>query len=152
MLIMVLAVAVPERKITSLNESIDHKRVNLFQDTHALVKERASLDEQIGAINNQVNQINAVLDSRHDTDWPGLLNDVGKAIPKTVCMISLSSGADSVVLLKGLATSNEAVYEFVARLNKSERVNVASIAGTEKDSRGFISYEINCTPAPRKGK
>lgn len=152
MLIMVLAVAVPERKIASLNESIDRKKVNLLQNTRNLVKERASVDKQIDAVSNQVNQINAALNSHHDTDWPGLLNDIGKAIPKTVVMVSLSSGADSAVLLKGLATSNEAVYGFVDRLNKSEHISLASIAGTARDSRGFINYEISCTPAPRKGK
>jgi hypothetical protein len=54
--------------------------------------------------------------------------------------------------LKGLAQSNEAVYWFADRLNKSEHINSASIAQTERDSKGLISYEINCTLAPEKGK
>ncbi len=152
MLIMMLAVAVPERKIANLSKSIDNKKVNLLQSVRTLFEKRASLNSQIDAVSNQINQINAVLDSHRDTDWPGLLNDIGKAMPKTACMISLSGGAGSVVLLKGLATSNEAVYWFVDRLNKSERISLASIAGTERDSRGFVSYEINCTLASKKGK
>jgi Tfp pilus assembly protein PilN len=54
--------------------------------------------------------------------------------------------------LKGLAQSNEAVYWFVDRLNKSERINSASITETKRDNKGFISYEISCTLAPGKGK
>jgi Tfp pilus assembly protein PilN len=152
MLIMILAVAVPERKITNLNKSISSKRADMLQGAHTLFAERTSLNKQIDAVSNQIGQINAILDSHHDTDWPGLLDDIGKAIPKTVCITNLSSGAGSGVLLKGLATSNEAVYRFVDKLKKSERIDSASIAGTKRDSDGTIRYEINCTLAPRKGK
>jgi Tfp pilus assembly protein PilN len=152
LLFMILAILVPDWKIKNLNESIDHKKVNLLQDTRALFGKRASVNKQIDAVSNQIDQINAILDSHHDTDWPGLLNDIGKAIPKTACITNLSSGADSGMSLKGLAQSNEAVYWFVDRLNKSERINSASIAGTERNSKGFINYEISCTLAPGKGK
>ncbi len=152
LLIMILAVTGPDWKIKKLNESISCKKVNLLQDTHTLVGKRASVNKQIDAVSNQIDQINAILGSHHDTDWPSLLNDIGKAIPRTVCITNLSSGASSGMSLKGLAMSNEAVYRFADRLNKSERINSASIAGTERDSKGFISYEINCTLAPKKGK
>jgi len=152
LLFMILAILVPDWKIKNLNKSIGSKEVNLFQDAHTLFGKRASVNKQIDAVSNQINQINGILGSHRDTDWPGLLNDIGKAIPKTACITNLSSGADSAVLLKGLAMSNEAVYWFADRLNKSERINSASIAGTERDSKGLISYEINCTLAPEKGK
>jgi Tfp pilus assembly protein PilN len=152
LLVMILAILVPDWKIKKLNESISQKKGNLSQDTNILIKERASVNKQIDDVSNKLNQINGIFASRCDTDWPGLLRDVGKAIPKTVCITSLSSGADSRVFLKGLALSNEAVYWFVDRLNKSERINSASIAETKRDSKGFISYEISCMLAPRKGK
>jgi Tfp pilus assembly protein PilN len=152
LLIMILAVSGPNWKIKKLNESISCKKVNLLQDTHTLVKERASVNKQIDVVSNQINQINGILGSHRDTDWPGLLSDIGKGIPRTVCITSLSGGASPGMSLKGLAQSNEAVYWFVDRLNKSERINSASIAETERDNKGFISYEISCTLAPRKGK
>lgn len=152
LLFMILAILVPDWKIKNLNKSIGSKEVNLFQDAHTLFGKRASVNKQIDAVSNQIDQINAILDSHHDTDWPGLLNDIRKAIPKTACITNLSSGVDSGVSLKGLAMSNGAVYWFVDGLNKSERISSASIAGTERDSKGFISYEINCTLAPGKGK
>ena len=152
LLFMILAILVPDWKIKNLNKSIGSKEVNLFQDAHTLFGKRASVNKQIDAVSNQIDQIKAILDSHHDTDWPGLLNDIGKAIPKTACITNLSSGASSGMFLKGLAMSNEAVYRFADRLNKSERINSASIAGTERDNKGFISYEINCTLAPKKGK
>lgn len=152
LLIMILAVIVPEWKIKKLDESISSKKVNLFQNAHTLFGKRASVDKQIDALSKEIDQINAILDSRHDTNWPGVLNDIKKAIPKTARITNLSSGADSRVSMKGLAQSNETVYWFVDRLNKSERINSASIAGTKRDSSGFISYEINCTLFPMKGK
>jgi Tfp pilus assembly protein PilN len=152
LLIMVLAINGPTWKIKKLNESISHKKAHLLQDTHTLVKERASVNKQINAVSNKLNQTNEVLGSHRDTDWPGLLNDIGKGIPRTVCITSLSGGAGPGMSLKGLAQSNEAVYWFADRLNKSEHINSASIAQTERDSKGLISYEINCTLAPEKGK
>lgn len=152
MLIMILAVIVPEWKIKKLNENISSKKVNLFQDARSLFGKRALVNKQIDAASKQIDQINAILDSHHDTDWPGLLNDIKKAIPKTACITNLSGGASSRVFLKGLAQSNETVYWFMDKLNKSERIDSASIAGTKRDSDGFISYEINCTLVPGRGK
>jgi Tfp pilus assembly protein PilN len=152
LLIMILAVVVPEWKIKKLNESISSKKVNLFQNAHALFEKQVSVNKQIDAVSKQVDQINAILDSHNNTDWPGLLNDIKKAIPKTACITNLSSGANSRVSLKGLAKSNETVYWFMDGLNKSERINSASITGTKRDSQGFISYEISCALAPEKGK
>jgi len=149
LLIMILAVNGPIWKIKKLNESIN-KKAYLLRDTHTLVRERISINKQISAISNTLNQINGALGSHCDTDWPGLLNDIGKGIPRTVCITSLSSRANSGMSLKGLALSNEAVYLFVDMLNKSEHINSASIAETKKDDKGFISYEISCALAPKK--
>jgi Tfp pilus assembly protein PilN len=149
---MILAVNWPAWKIKKLNESINQKKAGLLQNTGALVKERVSINEKINVANNKLNQLNEILNSHSDTDWPNLLNDIGKGIPKTVCITSLSGVTNSGMTLKGLALSNEAVYLFADMLNKSEHINSASIAGTKRDKNGFISYEINCALTPKKGK
>lgn len=151
LLIMVLAINGPTWKIKKINESISHKKPHLLQDMHTLVRERESVNKQINNVKTKLNQINEVLGSHRDTDWPALLNDIGKGIPRTACITSLSSGADSQMFLKGLALSNENVYSFVDMLNKSKHINSASIAGTERDNKGFIRYEISCTLAPKEG-
>lgn len=153
LLIMILAVIWPTWKIKKLNESIDYKKAHLSQDTLTLVKERASVNKQTDVVSNKLNQINEILSSHRDTDWPGLLNDIGKLIPRTVCITSLSSGAGQGISLKGLALSNEAVYWLVDRLNnKSEHISSASITGTKRDNKGFINYEISCILAQGRGK
>ncbi len=145
LLIMILAIIVPDWKIKKLNQNINRKKVNLMQDVRTLTEKRASVNKKINAVTNQINQLNDILGSHHDINWPSLLSDIGKAIPRTVSLTALSNGANSVVLLKGLAASNEAVYWFMDRLNKSERINTASITQTERNKQGLINYEIRCT-------
>jgi Tfp pilus assembly PilM family ATPase/Tfp pilus assembly protein PilN len=153
LLIMILAVIWPTWKIKKLNESIDYKKAHLSQNTQTLVKERAFVNKQTDAASNKLNQINEILSSHRDIDWPGLLSDIGKVIPRTVCITSLSSGAGQKISLKGLALSNEAVYWFVDRLNnKSKNISSASIVETTRDKKGLINYEISCTIAQGKGK
>jgi Tfp pilus assembly protein PilN len=154
LLIMILAINGPIWKIKKPNENISRKNAHLLENIHTLVGERLSVNEQINTISNKLNQINGILGSHRDVDWPGLLNDIGKGTPRTVCITSLSSKANSEISLKGLALSNEAVYSFVDMLNKSERIGSASTVATEKnrDNNGLVSYEINCSLTARKGR
>lgn len=152
-LIMMLAVAVPIWKIRKLNESIRDRKAHLLQSTQSLVERRELLDERINTICDKLNRVNKILDSRHDTYWPGLLSEIARNRPKTVCVTDLSSGADSQMSLKGLAISNEDVYLFVDVLNKSEHIESASILQTKKDKDydGLVSFEIRCSLVARKG-
>lgn len=151
MLIMVLAVNGSSWRLKGLSENIDHKSTALLQGTCALIRENTSVDKEINSINDKLNQINNVLSSNHNTDLSGLLKDIGKGIPRNICITSLSSGAKFGMSLKGLAKSNGAVYSFAEILNNSEHIDSASVAEIDKDSRGFLSYEINCVLTPEKG-
>ncbi len=153
LLLMILVVSGPIWKIKKLNESIEDKKAHLSQSTHSLVEKRESVDEQISTISDKLNRINKILDSHRDAYWPGLLSDIAKKRPKTVCITSLSSGPDYQMSLKGLAISNEDVYLFVDVLNKSEHIDSAVIFETKKDSgnNGLVSYEIRCSLTARKG-
>lgn len=154
LLIMILAISGLTWKIKKLNEGISHKKTHLLQNTPALVGEQLSVNEQINTISNKLNQINGILSSHRDVDWPGLLNDIGKGTPRTVCITCLSSKADSEMSLEGLALSNEAINLFVDMLNKSEHINSASIVETkrERDNDGLASYKISCSLTTRKGR
>lgn len=153
LLIMLLVVNGPYWKVKRLNENIKHKRAALSRNTETLVKERIWLDEKISDVSGKLEQMNKVLGPHYTTDWPGLLSDIGKQMPKTVCITSLTSKAGSAISLAGLALSNEDVYSFVESLNKSGYVDSASIVETEKDlsKNGVIKYEISCSLAVREG-
>lgn len=151
-LLMALATTWPNWKVNEINESISRKKANLSGDTNALVREQETLNKQIKAVSNKLDQINGVLGSRRDTDWPTLLNDIAEKIPKIVRITALSGVTNSGMTLRGLALSNEAVYLFADMLNSSEHIISAAIAETSIDDKGFIKYEIRCALAPEKEK
>jgi len=110
------------------------------------------LTEKIKTTKNKLKQIDKILDSHNNTDWPRLLKEIARGTPKTICITNLSSKASSGISLQGLALSNKDVYLFVDTLNKSKYIDSASIVETEKDLRknGFINYEISCSLPARK--
>jgi Tfp pilus assembly protein PilN len=153
LLLMILLVSGPVWKTKKLNESIEDKRARLSQSARSLVEKRELVNGQVNTISSKLSLINKILDSRRDAYWPGLLSDVAKKRPKTVCITSLSSNTGSQMSLKGLAISNEDVYLFVDMLNKSEHIDSAAIFETKKDSdnNGLVSFEIRCSLVARKG-
>jgi hypothetical protein len=64
----------------------------------------------------------------------------------------LSGGFRNKVVIEGLAMSYESIHLFVNMLNKSEYIEEASLAGTEKKAEegGFIKYSIKCILAQKK--
>lgn len=153
LLFMMLAAGGLIWRLEKTNENINRKRSLMLKDTHGLVEKRKLVGEQVNAISAKLDLINKILDSRCDANWPGLLSDIAKTRPKTVCVTSLLSQTDSQMSLKGLAVSNEDVYLFVDRLSKSEHIRSASIVETkkDKDNNGLVSYEIRCNLTARKG-
>ncbi len=151
-LLMALATTWPNWKVNEINESISRKKASLSGDTNTLVREQEALNKQIKAVSSKLDQINGVLGSHRDTDWPALLNDIAEKIPKIVRITTLSGVTNSGMTLRGLALSNEAVYLFADMLNSSEHIISAAIAETSIDDKGFIKYEIRCALAPEKEK
>jgi Tfp pilus assembly protein PilN len=145
---MILTVGVLILMIGKVNKNVIHtKQTEMSQDTLALLREQQSVDRQISVLSGRIECVNGILNSRRDLEWAGVLNDIRRVTPKTVCITSFS-GMDSarMIYLKGLALSHEAIYLFVNMLNKSQRLESAVLIGTEKnnDSDGLISYAINC--------
>jgi Tfp pilus assembly protein PilN len=153
LLVMILAISVPIRKVNKLNAGIEQKKVRLAQSTRSLVEERELIEEQVKTVSNKLNVINKILGSHRDVYWPGLLSDIAKKRPKTVLITHLTSEDSSQAFLKGLAISNEDVYLFMEMLSESEYIDTASIIETKKDSNnnGLVSYEIRCSLTARKG-
>jgi Tfp pilus assembly protein PilN len=153
LLLMMLAVGGSIWKLDKTNQDINRKKSRMLQDTRSLVQKRKSVGEQVKTVSARLDRINEILESRCDINWPGLLSDIAKTRPKTVCVTSLSNRTGSQMSLKGLAVSNEDVYLFVDRLSKSEHIRSASIFETkkDKDNNGLVSYEIRCDLTTRKG-
>lgn len=146
-LIMALATSWPNWQVKKIYENIDRKKTHLSGDAHTLVREHEMLNKQIKNVSNKLEQIEGILGSHRDTDWPGLLNDIAEKIPRIARITSLSGVTNSGMTLKGLALSNEAVYLFADMLKSSEHIMSATIAETSTNNKGFINYEIRCALA-----
>lgn len=151
--LMILTVGVLVLLIGKVNKNVIHtRRTELSQDTHSLLREQELLDGQINVLSNRLSQVNKVLSERHDLQWIDILNDIRRVTPRTVRITNLYSEDDSKICLRGSALSYEAVYLFQNMLNKSERIESASLIGTEKNdgSGGLVSYAIDCFLSPIK--
>ncbi len=151
--LMVLTVGVLVLMIGKVNKNVIHaKQAELSQDTLTLLGQQKLLDGQISTLSARLDQINRVLSSRHDLRWTGILNDIRRVTPRAVRITNLYSVDNSKICLKGLALSYEAVYLFQNMLNKSGRIESASLIGTEKNSGsdGLVSYAIDCFLSPTK--
>ena len=136
-----------------INERITRKtQTQTLQDTYALFREKTLVEKQIKQLSERPDLLKSISNSCPDVDWADLLNDIRKATPKTLRITDLLSKSSSRMSLKGLAVSYEAVHLFVDMLNKSDRIEAATVLETEKDRRegGLVRYSINCTLAPRK--
>ena len=153
LVLMILAGGALTVMTEAINEKITQKkRAQSLQDTYALFREQTLVEKQIKQLSDSPDLLSSISNSRRDVDWAGLLNDIRKGIPKTLCITDLLSKSDYRMSLKGLAMSYEAVHLFVDMLNKSEHIDSASLIKREKDDEetGLIRYTINCALAPRK--
>ncbi len=151
--LMILAVGGLVLMIGKVNKNVIRtKQTELSQDTLTLLREQELVDGQVSILSDTIDRIDGVLSSRHVLKWTGILNDIRRVTPRTVRITNLSSADSSRIYLKGSALSYEAVYLFVNMLNKSQRLESASLIGTEKnnDSDGLVSYAIDCSLSPTK--
>jgi Tfp pilus assembly protein PilN len=152
-LLMVLAIGVLTLTTAKFNRKIAHdKQAQLYQNTHALLKEREMIDGQIKQLSDRPNRLNQILNSRDDVDWVHILNEIRNGTPKNVRITNLFSKGSSKISLEGFSMSYEGVRLFVDMLNQSKHINSASLIETEKDenSKGLVRYVINCSLITRK--
>lgn len=144
--------------VTVMTKKIDQNIANMRESQNdgsirALVKRRELVDRQISALSDRPEQVDKILSSQRDIDWPNLLDDIGRATPKNLRITSLINKADTRLFLKGLTPSYEAVRLFVSMLKKSDHIDSASLVEAEKEQAGdrLVSYEIHCSLAVQKG-
>jgi Tfp pilus assembly PilM family ATPase/Tfp pilus assembly protein PilN len=154
LLSMVLAVLGLRRLIDEASERVAQKQsTTSLQDARAMIREIGAADKQIRQLSGECGDLNKILGSRHDVDWPGLLEDIKHGTPKLLRITTLISRDGSDMSLQGLARSYEAVHQFVRMLKKSEHIESASVVETGKSDKGgqLIRYVINCSLMKEEG-
>lgn len=145
-LLMTLAVGGLNLMTKKINQNTANiKQEQSLQETHALLKEKALIEEQITELSERPDYLESISNSHYCADWPVLLNDIRSRTPKTVRITKLSCKGDFKVSLAGQALSYQAVHGLVNMLDKSKYIQSASLVETERDSDGrFVMYVINC--------
>jgi Tfp pilus assembly protein PilN len=124
------------------------------QQTYDMIHEQDQIKQQIEQLSGKPNGLAKLQSLQQEVDWLNFLNDVRAVTPRAVRITNLSGGIRDKVVIEGLAMSYESIHLFVNMLNKSEYINEASLAGTEKKAEGdgFVKYSINCVLAKKKEK
>ncbi len=124
------------------------------QQTYDMIHEQNRIKQQIEQLSDKPNGLTKLLSLQQEVDWLNFLSDVRAVTPKAVRITNLSGGIRDKVVIEGVAMSYESIHLFVNMLNKSEYIDEASLAGTEKKAEGdgFVKYSINCVLAQEKEK
>jgi len=122
------------------------------RQTYDMIHEQDQIMQQIEQLSGKPNGLTKLQSLQQEVDWLNFLNDVRAVTPKAVRITNLSGGIRDKVVIEGLAMSYESIHLFVNMLNKSEYIEEASLAGTEKraEGDGFVKYSINCVLAKKE--
>ncbi len=124
------------------------------QQTYNMIHEQDRIKQQIEQLSDKPSSLTKLRSLQQEVDWLNFLSDVRAVTPRAVRITNLSGGIRDKVVIEGLAMSYESIHLFVNMLNKSEYINEASLAGTEKKAEGdgFVKYSINCVLAKKKAE
>jgi Tfp pilus assembly protein PilN len=118
-----------------------------------LVRSHGKIDIQLEQVSVKVRRLEAIAARHSDVDWKVLLEDLGAAAGRNICVTSAASSQGDKLRLRGLALSSEAVNEFVNALEKSRYIEVALLHETQRyEGRDdVLSYEIECVLDGKEG-
>jgi len=119
--------------------------------TPALVAQEKYLDSELTRIARELAGLHMVL-TRERTDWPSVLELIGRASPTDVSVTQVASGDGRRVAVKGCTLSCDAAEAFAQRLELGgpfESVSLSRIQRAQHDS-SVMEYQIDCTLKGRK--
>jgi len=152
-LLMILSISLFNTKLNQLNRNTDWKmRAEAIENMRALLHERTLLDEQVKDTSQKLSSMGVAIRDAYFLRWDQILNEVARAIPRSVRIHSLSSNSGSMLMLEGQAFSYEAVELFLDMLNNCRHIKSASLTRTGRysESDKLIRYSIDCSLTDRK--
>ncbi len=153
LLLMILSIGLFNTKLNKLNRNTDRKmRTEAIGNMRALLHEWTLLDEQVKDTSQKLSSMGVAARDDYFLRWDQILDQVARAIPRSVRIHSLSSDDGSILMLEGQTLSYEAVELFLDMLSNCKHIKSASLARTEKDSESdkWIRYSIGCSLTDRK--
>jgi len=106
LLLMVLAAGGLTLMTKKVNENIAHeKQTQSLKDIHSLLRKQELMNRQIKQLSDKPGWLNGISSLRGDVDWPRLLDDIRRRMPKTARITSLFAGGGSRMSLEGQSLS-----------------------------------------------
>jgi Tfp pilus assembly protein PilN len=155
LLLMVLAVDGPAYMAERISRVAAAKKTLVAgQNTEAMLERNRQLDTRLQALSSRLDSIAQISASHNDVNWAQLFENVRKATPGSVRIVSLSCPDGLKIQIEGLAMSNEAINSFVSALEKSPDIASVTLLDTSKQDtqKGFVTYIISCKLGIRSGK
>ena len=155
LLLMVLAVDGPAYMAERISRVAAMKETLVTgQNTDAMLERNQQLDTRLQALSSRLDSIAQISASHNDVNWAQLFENVRKATPGSVRIVSLFCPDGLKIQIEGLAMSNEAINSFVSALEKSPDIASVTLLETSKQDtqKGFVTYIISCKLGIRSAK
>jgi len=132
----------------------EKSRNEQLKQTFSMIHKLDLINQQIKQYSERPADLNKLQSLQRKVDWSNLFNDIRTSTPKTVRIVNLYGNVKNKVIIEGLAISYESIHLFVNMLNRSQYIEEASLAGTEKkqETNGLIKYSINCVLSEKEEK
>ncbi|MFH1836866.1 MAG: PilN domain-containing protein [Candidatus Omnitrophota bacterium] len=126
----------------SYKEKMKDTETQLAQEINVLSEIERLNDERIDAINKYNAKKKFIGDLKRE-DWPGILEDVRRSVPKEVWLTELFVDEGNVLLLKGKAYNQNAVLKYVDLLGLGEEIGSTELSLIEEKD-GTFEFNISC--------
>ena len=154
LLLMLIVAGVVRFKLAKIDRPApDSQGVNPVSNMELLLKQNNLIAAKIAELSAKRDKITEIFEGDNTSDWGGILDDIRQRTPVALCITRLSCPGALSFEVEGQSLSYKAVHLFADMLGRSEFVESATVASTNRNRRveGLIAYTINCILADNKG-
>ena len=118
-----------------------------------LLSDQRRVNTQIAYLSNKKERMREIFETKEEYLWPQILDDIRRNTPATLYITSISNRDDADLVLRGNAASFKSIHIFADLLGKSQHIQSAVVAQTQKNLHveGMVTYSITCVLSPDKG-
>ena len=118
-----------------------------------LLDDQRHVNMQIAYLCDKKKRMREIFETKEEFLWPQILEDIRKNTPAALYITSISNRDDADLVLQGNAASFKSIHIFAELLDKSEYIQSAVVAQTQKNLQveGMVTYSIACKLAPDEG-
>ncbi|RKY08669.1 MAG: hypothetical protein DRP65_08830 [Planctomycetota bacterium] len=154
LLLMIIIAGVVRIKLSKIAPSgPEARQIDPITNMELLLKRKNVIDAKITELSTKRDKISEIFEGDNTGNWAGILDDIRRRTPITLCITRLSCPGALSLEIDGQSLSYRSVHLFADLLGQSEFVDSATVASTNRNRRveGLISYSINCILTDNRG-